>query len=309
MFKERRDVKTEVTYTQGEPMIYVRPIALDKMALYVQACDKEIGWLGRVTKVQNMFVIEDVYLFKQEVHATTCEISPEGLADFVTDMYVNHSDIADDVLNNLRLWGHSHVNMAVSPSGQDNTQINTFKEANPWFIRVIANKAGEMEFSIFDFEQGIQFRNVKWIEYRENQLTLEEIIKAEIKEKVTTKTYQYQQTEVTPGVTRYNDKYTQTTEKKTTTVAQSGRGSHKNYHEYETLFDPEEVLRGADNVITTDCIENKFTILELQMISECETMGQAMTYIENFDVLNDFSDKDAMKIFEYAQNKYPVNIY
>lgn len=188
MFKERRDAKTEtIRVLEVEPMIWVAPLALDKMALYVQQCDKEIGWLGRVQRQDKAFIIHDVYLFKQEVNATTCEISPEGLSDFVGEVILQEGGM--EIVNNLRLWGHSHVNMGVSPSSQDETQVQSFKEGNPFFVRVIANKSGEMEFCIYDFENAITYKNVKWREWRFNELELAEQIKAEIASKVTTKTY------------------------------------------------------------------------------------------------------------------------
>jgi hypothetical protein len=326
MFKERREVKAEVSFTGGDPLIYVEPIALDKMALYVQGCNKEIGWLGHVERLDNVFLIRDVYLFKQEVHATTCEINPEGLADFVTEMYVNHGDIADDVLNNLRLWGHSHVNMSVSPSGQDDTQINTFKDANPWFIRVIANKAGEMEFSIYDFEQGIKFKNVKWVEYRSAQATLEETIKAEIAQKVTTKSY------ATTGRTTgnwYKDriydinsgKWVDTTpSKKNTEIGTPRRESSAyNFEEYEDAW-AEHVNqklyvkhegghttseRDAKGELTEEFIIENFSMDELKKLAQCKTIVETRDLVESIDLINSYNGLDIMNIMDCAQNIYP----
>lgn len=339
MFKERREVKAEVTFAGGDPIIYVTPMALDKMAWYVQGCDKEIGWLGRVERLENnIFVIHDVYLFKQEVHATTCEINPEGLADFVTELFTNDTENAMEIVNNLRLWGHSHVNMSVSPSGQDETQVNTFKEANPWFIRVIANKSGEMEFSIFDWEQGIKFKNVKWVEYRANQTALEETIKAEIASKVTTKSYASAGTSWNAGrvwnstTYKWEDAKPEATSKKNTKVEEYGKARRGSYHyldgyydmdEEENLYTPLTSINKADKlylkckggwqIIDRDAkgeipesfiIEN-FTMTDLATIAKCKNSVEAHLLIEELDVVNEYNSLDAMNIYDCAQNVYP----
>jgi hypothetical protein len=301
IFKERNNVKAEVTFTGGDPIIYIQPLALDKMALYVQGCDKEIGWLGRVERADNCFLIHDVYLFKQEVNATTCEISPEGLSDFAMDVLTNQGNAGMDIVNNLRLWGHSHVNMAVSPSGQDDTQILTFKEGNPWFIRVIANKSGEMEFSVYDFEQGIKFKNVKWMEYRATQAELEEVIKAEIAEKVTTKVYASAKN---------------TWSKDSGKVVTYGRGNQKSYLDYDTdgytrltgyKYDEyeDETFTSGGKTVAEHLIDCNFLKAELIAISSCATLQEATKLIEKTDVWNKYNSLDIMNIWDYAQNTYP----
>jgi hypothetical protein len=189
MFKERRTVTPKVAYIGGEPNIWVMPLALEKMGYYVKNCAKEIGWLGTVERIENIFVIHDVFLFHQEVNAATCEISPASMADFITEQIIANPEIGMEIANSLKLWGHSHVNMGVSPSGQDEQQARKFKDGNEYFIRVIANKSGEMEFALFDFLRGITFSDVKWAVYNSYSVELEEAIKTEIAEKVKEKTY------------------------------------------------------------------------------------------------------------------------
>jgi hypothetical protein len=189
MFKERRTVTPKVSMIAGEPLIYVMPLALEKMGYYVKHCAKEIGWLGTAERYDNVFLIKDVYLFNQEVNATTCEINPTSLADFVTEQITIDADKGMEIANSLKLWGHSHVNMGVSPSGQDESQVRTFKDGNDWFIRVIANKSGEMEFALYDFVNNISYSDVKWCMYVPTEEGLEETIKAEMSVKVKDKVY------------------------------------------------------------------------------------------------------------------------
>jgi hypothetical protein len=318
-FKERKDVKAEVTFTGGDPMIYIAPIALDKMALYVQGCDKEIGWLGYVTREDNYFIIRDVYLFKQEVNATTCEISPEGLSDFAMDVLTNQGDNGMEIINNLRLWGHSHVNMGVSPSGQDDTQILTFREGNPWFIRVIANKLGEMEFSVYDFEQGIKFKNVKWIEYRSNQVSLEDIIKAEIAEKVTTKVWNnakssWNKNEKGEWVKDGEIVAPAKKENKAITYYKGYKSSWEEDNEeesYQQLLASYKsgtygtIERTTQGILKNTFISENFLKAELIEISKCINALEATDLVYDMDVINNYSDEDVLQIYTYAQNIYP----
>ena len=66
------------------PEVVISKTALTKMQLYVDNCKTEVGWLGTAFKNEesNNIIIEDVFLFEQEVHATTTEITPEGLGKF-----------------------------------------------------------------------------------------------------------------------------------------------------------------------------------------------------------------------------------
>ena len=84
-----------------------------------------------------------------------------------------------DIWNELRGWGHSHVNMGITPSGQDDNQMETFSEGgHPCFLRIIANKKGEFRIDLYDFQQGILYSNLPWWEETtdferaiENQIT------------------------------------------------------------------------------------------------------------------------------------------
>ena len=64
--------------------LYFLKKAYDKMRLYVELCQDEIGWLGYVEKLQDGqgYMVTDVFLVDQEVHATTTELSPTAIIDF-----------------------------------------------------------------------------------------------------------------------------------------------------------------------------------------------------------------------------------
>lgn len=197
------------------PKIYIDIKAFNKMKEYIRQSSLEIGWLGTCQKLDNTYHIDDVFLFRQEVHATTTEITTEGLNEFAMELLSQEDGI--NVWNNMKVWGHSHVNMPTSPSGQDDKQIDVFSEnAEDFFIRIIANKSGDFRIDLYDYVSGVIYEKLNYeIDYGEDSeyikalyKKIEEIeglislrinpntdmvnsIKSEIKEKVTEKKNNY----------------------------------------------------------------------------------------------------------------------
>jgi len=171
------------------PRVLISRLAYNKMWHFVDLADGEVGWLGTVTKVENDFLIEEIFLFKQEVAATTTEISADGLAEVAQELIESRPD-GVEVCNNLRFWGHSHVNMGTSPSAQDETQMETFRESDhPYFIRGILNKNGRMEFTIYLYESGVKIVDPEWAIYEPVDKSVRAEIEAEFKAKVSEKVY------------------------------------------------------------------------------------------------------------------------
>ena len=140
--------------------------ALRKMKTFINECDLEIGWLGIVERFEkdNMFLIEDVMLFNQEVSSVTTDIDDTDLTKFANDtMKELGTKKGSELLNKVRMWGHSHVNMGVSASGTDDKQMDVFEDNNSdFFIRLIANKKDSMKIDIFDYANGITYLNVDY---------------------------------------------------------------------------------------------------------------------------------------------------
>jgi hypothetical protein len=157
-----RMVNIETNSPIETPEIIIMPAALEKMWHYVNIADKEVGWLGTATRFGKNFLIEDVYLLRQRVHSTTTIITPEGMGEFAMELLENNPD-ADKIINNIRFWGHSHVYMDTSPSGQDEFQMECFRKMNgPFMIRGIFNKKGKISFTIFDWERKIKTLDAKF---------------------------------------------------------------------------------------------------------------------------------------------------
>lgn len=200
-----------VSFLDNRYELYILPEARSKMELYCDLSDGEIGWLAFVEKFEGVgFLITDCVLLEQEVHSTTTEISPEGLLKFWNDTPI-------DKQCKIKMWGHSHVNMSTTPSGQDNDQMEYFKDGNPWFIRLITNKKREYHIDIYDYANGIKVHmdQADLKDYNPHANDLKKAIEEEIKEKVKKKEYKPAQTSLP------------TTYKPSKTVY-SNRGSKKN---------------------------------------------------------------------------------
>lgn len=172
------------------PRVLVTRAAYSRMWHYVDIADKEVGWLGTAERLPTGdFLIGEVFLLKQEVHATTTEISAEGVAEFAQELIETRKD-GVEVANSIRFWGHSHVRMGTSPSGQDESQMQLFKENDcPWFIRGILNKNGRMEFTIFMWDVGIKIVDAQWALYEPVSTKERSEVEAEFKAKVSEKTF------------------------------------------------------------------------------------------------------------------------
>lgn len=144
------------------PTVIISDVAARKMRVYMEEMSDEIGWLGSTKREGNNITITDVMLFRQEVHGTTTEITPEGLEEFAMEL-LQQPD-GTDIWNSLKMWGHSHVHMNVSPSGQDDLQMEDFEKiGHDYFVRLIANKKGEIGVDVYEYAKGLEFHNVKWI--------------------------------------------------------------------------------------------------------------------------------------------------
>lgn len=152
-----------------QPRVFIeREVFLDMMHL-VAECTVEIGWLGLAYRQGDNFVIRgEIFVPKQRVHSSECEITEDGLAELTEELYTTRDpDKADDLLEALTFWGHSHVNMQVDPSNQDERQMKELLGGRdpselPWYIRGIFNKRGDAKFSVFLFDEGVVFDDVPW---------------------------------------------------------------------------------------------------------------------------------------------------
>lgn len=300
-FKERVKPDTKITVMPRKiPYVLVSTVALQKMFTYTDLCADEIGWLGTAVRDANEIQITDVFLFGQEVHGATTEITPEGLASFATELLEQADGM--EVWNNMRVWGHSHVNMAINPSGQDDKQMEEFANiGHEWFVRLICNKKGELSVDVYDYEEGAIYKNVAWerlmtaeeetirVQIAQMQETLDNmsgtgltelkpVIEAEMKLKVHKKTYTH------PG----------TTAGRTTGLVVNAYGRYVNgqWKAWKVNMPSREEMRLYEEHIPVDVWNDAVEVHLMEKADEKKTAPSASLIHDEEDVYKFFNEHE-----------------
>jgi hypothetical protein len=172
--------------SQEMPVIQVTMDAYrDTNYIIQEAGNEEVGWLGTVTWLEdeNVFQIDSVFLFHQDVGVAHTEIDPEDLARFYMDMLKANPD-NKKLLKRLLFWGHLHPGDMTGPSGQDDEQMKEFAH-NAFFIRGIFTRNGKSVYTLYDYERGIKIYDVPWeLTYAGNSAERRDMIRREIRDKV-----------------------------------------------------------------------------------------------------------------------------
>ncbi len=298
-FFAQSNTKTDLEVLQAKiPKIFISTNALIKMELFTENCTDEIGWLGTAYKKDNNYYIEDVMLFEQDVSTTTTEITPEGLLTFGEQLLEEKNGI--EIWNNIKVWGHSHIKMSVTPSTQDDNQMEVFGDNNSdWFIRIITNQKGDIKIDLYDYEIGIIYTNIKWFKLLsdeekeiENQIIqlyqklnkiqdekieeYKEYVLQEIKDKVSKKTYVYNNT---------NNKW----------------------DDWRTQHVP--VVRRTTNLITITDVYEFFTPEQLYEISLCKTDDELKELLRVYYYNNLFTPNEIKIIKQAAEDFDETALY
>ena len=132
-------------------------IAWIKMQMLISEFDKEVAWHGVAHREdgeeKDSYVVTDILVYPQEVTGATVNTDQERYQDWLYE----HDD---DVFNNIRLQGHSHVNMSTTPSSVDNSlyeRILDQLDDDMFYIFVIWNKRGDSTIKIYDMEKNVLF--------------------------------------------------------------------------------------------------------------------------------------------------------
>lgn len=165
------------------PCVRISYVAHAKMRALVQECNIEVGWLCSCSELPGGdILIEDVFVPNQICSIATTTITKDGEAQMLTDLLLSGQK---DVVKKLRCWGHSHVNMQVFASGQDDSQTERFlQKGHPYFVRLIANKRNELYCSLYLKDENLVLHNVPLILAPAPTKKYEEWAQKEISEKV-----------------------------------------------------------------------------------------------------------------------------
>lgn len=177
-----------------EPTIYFTREAWVKQCHLVKICNKEVGWFALVDydEKDNAFTITELVIPAQEVTAAETDIGKEDLADAAMELIEQGKDTSK-----MYAWFHSHVNMGVSPSGQDEFQVEDFLEdladqpEVPAFIRGIQNKSGKLKLDVYYIQHGIAYQNLDFYVLHDDDPAWKTDIEAQVKTKVTERVQTY----------------------------------------------------------------------------------------------------------------------
>lgn len=137
--------------------------AYKKMLSLIAECPKEIGWHGVVEKIDDKrYEITDILVFPQVVTGATVNPDETEYTQWIIDTATNNPDD----FNKMRFHGHSHVEMATSPSGVDTQYQQTLLQNIPdFYIFGIFNKRGSWWMNIMDIQNNVLYEKED-IEYK-----------------------------------------------------------------------------------------------------------------------------------------------
>jgi hypothetical protein len=197
------DGKINFTKTLGtvdrKATVLFTEMAWQKMQTLIREFDKEVAWHGVAERCEekDTYLISDILVYPQEVTGSTVTTDQNEY-----EMWLMKQE--DDVFNNIRMQGHSHVNMSTSPSSVD---LNLYDgilsqlDSDMFYIFMIYNKRGEKTVKLYDLRENILF------ETADVTVAVKEVgdltgFLEEAKELVVTKTYNYG-----AGVRAYGNSY------------------------------------------------------------------------------------------------------
>ena len=186
------DGKINFTKTLGtvdrKATVLFTEMAWQKMQTLIREFDKEVAWHGVAERCEekDTYLISDILVYPQEVTGSTVTTDQNEY-----EMWLMKQE--DDVFNNIRMQGHSHVNMSTSPSSVD---LNLYDgilsqlDSDMFYIFMIYNKRGEKTVKLYDLRENILF------ETADVTVAVKEVgdltgFLEEAKELVVTKTYNY----------------------------------------------------------------------------------------------------------------------
>jgi hypothetical protein len=152
----------EISYSKSfknrdaSAILWMSPMAYSKTMALVNAFSDEVAWHGTVTrKSDNEFIVEDIFVYPQEVTGATVSTDQEGYTKWLYEF-------DDDAFNKIRMQGHSHVNMGVNPSNVDSghrEKILDQLDSDMFYIFVIWNKRLDTHTLIYDMANNILYED------------------------------------------------------------------------------------------------------------------------------------------------------
>jgi hypothetical protein len=167
-----------------------------KMQALVREFEKEVAWHGVAFRGEDAekdeYIIKDILVYPQKVTGASVEMDTEEYAKWIEE------NIEDERFFDIRMQGHSHVNMGVSPSSVDLTHQEAILDQlsdNLFYIFMIWNKKGDSNIKIYDLAKNVLFETADIdVEVMDDGYGLDSFIKeakGQVKDRVYNAGYQY----------------------------------------------------------------------------------------------------------------------
>ena len=143
-------------YDKSGATVLLTPLAYRKIVALVTEFTDEVGWHGTVSRINDTeFVVEDIFVYPQNVTGSTVNTDQEEYSKWLYEQ-------PDEVFTKLKMQGHSHVNMGVSPSTVDENhraKILEQLDSDMFYIFQIWNKSLSVHTLIYDMKSNILYEN------------------------------------------------------------------------------------------------------------------------------------------------------
>ena len=134
-------------------------LAYLKMHALIDAIDLEVAWHCVAERGEgNQYRISDILVYPQTVSGATVDMDTKEYAKWIEQGIIS----GDERFDHLYAQGHSHVNMAVSPSPTDlghQEEVLKMVRDNGFYIFMIWNKKNDHNIWIYDMAKNIVFEN------------------------------------------------------------------------------------------------------------------------------------------------------
>ena len=149
---------SEIPKDIKKPVLKITVEAYMRMVQLVLTSPVECSWhaLAKRDIENNSYLIYDVLVFPQINSATSTTTDEKDFAEWQTKLILDPNFPIED----LRVHGHSHVNMNVFSSGIDDKyqkDLLTKVDNEDYYIFLIMNKKMEICIFIYDFLQQVMF--------------------------------------------------------------------------------------------------------------------------------------------------------
>jgi len=143
-------------YEDKTATVWLTQNAYRKIVALVTNFSSEVGWHGTVSRSgDNEFIIEDIFVYPQEVTGSTVNTDQILYTEWLYSL-------DDDNFNKIRMQGHSHCNMDVSPSGVDDKhRQHILDQLKPemFYIFMIWNKSLSVYTLVYDMAKNILYED------------------------------------------------------------------------------------------------------------------------------------------------------